>query len=141
MDNVLYTMTTPQLCQNINMVRRSIVASSWGKTKKKRAHATSYKSWFVSVPRRLFRLLFPDKKTDPCWIRQCRAESRSWEKPRGGRRAASFPFRPPPPHLRPALPPPPTPPALKKTLSNKRLSRAAPRRHHSGPWFLWFRRY
>lgn len=54
----------------------------FGKTrKKKRAHTTSYKSWVVSVPRRLFLLLFPNKKkTDPCWIRQCRAESRSSEK-------------------------------------------------------------
>lgn len=41
-----------------------------------------------------------------------------------------------PPHLRPAPPPP-----AMNLLSNRRLIRAAPRRHHSGPWFLWFRWY
>lgn len=41
-----------------------------------------------------------------------------------------------PSHLRPAPPPPAMNP-----LSNRRLSRVVARRHHSGPWFLWFRWY
>lgn len=41
-----------------------------------------------------------------------------------------------PPHLRPA-----PPPRAMSPLSNRRLSRAVARRHHSGPWFLWFRWY
>lgn len=41
-----------------------------------------------------------------------------------------------PPYLCPA----PPAPAI-KPLSNRRLTRAVARRHHTGPWFLWFRWY
>lgn len=81
---------------------RSIVAPS--SESEKRTHATLYKSWVVSVPRRLFCLLFPNKKnrpvldkTVPCGVQVLgemkRCEARAFLPPQAAAAAASPPSR------------------------------------------------
>lgn len=105
------------------------MASSWKEKKKKKKNTQPFRKVVVSVPRRLFfcLLLFsiPCPETDPCSIFD--SAIRSLRPRREGRGS---------PHLRPAAPPP-----AKNPLLNRRLSRVVVRRHHSGPWFLWFRWY
>lgn len=129
----------------MNIVLWRNLGASWHllERKKKRTHTTLYKSWLS--PSRgdsmspFFRHPLPSPQKKQTRVKifdsaiQSPAPQRDEEKKGDDAEGVE------PPHLRPAAPPPP-PPAT-APLSNSRLSRAAPRRHHSGPWFLWFRWY
>lgn len=131
-NNVLYKTTTPHVYQNMNIVLWRNLGASWHLLGKKKTHDLFYKSWLS--PSRgdlLSPLYFPPKNrpvldlTVPLGVQflvEMKRRGSEWKTPA--------------PHLRPAPPPP-----AMKPLSNRRLSRAAARRHHSGPWFLWFRWY
>lgn len=129
-NNVLYKTTTPHVYQNMNIVLQRNLGASWhllGKKKKKHARPCIKVGCLRPAVTLCLLSFVPQKQTRVRFDSAIRSLVPQRDEEKGCEEKDA-------PHLRPAPPPPAMNP-----LSNRRLSRAALRRHHSGPWFLWFR--